>query len=620
MDSITCNEAERHRRTSRVVHRSKSKSAVLTAGIISATLLMLGGCGGGGGDSSTPSSGMPSSPPQQPTAASITGKAIDGYLVNAKVCFDDGKGGCDPSLPVTTTAADGSYSLSAPDNVVGRQINVIVTPETKDLSNPGVPFSSTFTLSAIVSGNAQNITPLTTLVVSQIKAGKTSDEALQSVRSLTGSASIDPAADFIASGDKGTAATAASMVSRLTALGGQGAISWAQVQATMNAYAAKGNIEGVQQTDVNAQLASSSLSTEVDATIALSSPLYTVNGDLMQFILGTTPDGTLSPVREKFALNGSLLSVAQESQSQGLWSPVSAVGSYDSFFSGSWISQNGGAGAYEMKADGSWTAWLPAASMHPSYALTSVGTKLAGTDPNTENPVTVSYRTINVGGNPLSSSLHIDYRNPVRGSMAGTFAAGTTAYLASMKYANDRLMLASQGIGLPWINGDIVNSPVFVNGSALYTLGDPAQTYTSVHEAVGTQTDIGGGCVLLNIKANGLIELDKSNKPGCNYANNPLSFPMTGSWSTYPRNPQVLTISLPKSVGAANVPINDRIKNVVLSGGSLVVGLMDGRLMTGYLQPASQPTTFMQFRAEVTDVVAASMREAAVRIGQRQNP
>ncbi|MGE8364245.1 MAG: hypothetical protein ACN6OP_21275 [Pseudomonadales bacterium] len=595
------------------------KNVALRAGIFSAALLVLGGCGGGGdGGSAAPGGGTA---PQPTQTVSLTGKAIDGYLANAKVCFDDGQGGCDSSLPMTTTDGTGSYILNASVNVIGKQINVIVTPETTDLSNPGVPFSSTFTLSAVVSGNIQNITPLTTMVVSQVKAGRTAEQALQAVQNLTGSASIDPAADFIASSDKGTAAIAASMISRLTALGGQGPISWSQVQATMNAYAAKGNIAGVQQTDVNAQLASSALSAEADATAVLASPLYTVDGDLMQSIIGATPDGTLSPVREKFSLAGSTLSVVQEVQSNGAWSPAAPVGSYDGWFSGTWISQNGGAGAYEMKADGSWTDWLSAARMHPSYPLSSVGSKLVGTDPNTGDKVTVSYRTIDVGGSPLSSSLHIDYRNPVRGSMVGTFAPGTTSYLATMTYGNDRLMLTKQGIGLPWINGQsALDSSNVVDGVPLYTLGDPAQVYTSVQQAVGTQTDIGGGCVLLNLKANAVAEVDKSNKVGCNYTNNPLNFPVVGSWSIYPRNQQVMTINLPKAVGAANVPINDRVKNAVLSGGSLVVGLMNGKLMTGYLQPDSQPTTVMQFRADVTDVAAASMRAAAIRIGQRQNP
>lgn len=594
---------------------SKRYRSTLRVMIGSTAIAALAGCGGGG-DGGTPATA--SNP--QPTS-NLTGKAIDGYLANAKVCFDDGKGGCDTSLPMTVTDGTGSYTLKAPSNVIGKQINVIVSPETTDLSNPGVPFNSTFTLSAVVSGNTQNITPLTTMVVAQVKAGRTEEQALRAMQNLTGTASSDPAADFIASGDKSTAAIAASMISRLTALGGQGPISWSQVQATMNAFAAKANVEGVQQADVNAQLANSALSAEADATAVLASPLYTVDGDLMQQIIGQAPTRGLSPVRVNFSLAGSTLSITQEVQSKGNWSPASPLGSYDVGFSGSWISLNGGVGYYEMKVDGSWTNWLTASQTHPSYALSSAGKKLLGTDPNTGNTVRVSYRTMDIGGWPLSAGLQIDYRNPVRGSMSGAFADGTAAYLATVSYHNDRLILTNQGFGLPWINGQTIFTgfPI-VNGTTQYGLGDPAQTYTSVGDAVGMQADIGGGCVLLNIKAQGVVQLDKSNKSGCNYANNPLRFPVVGSWSIYARNASVMTISLPKLVGAANVPINDGLKNVINADGSLVVGLKDGKLLMGYMQPVSAPTTVTQFRTGVTESIAASMREAAVKIGQQQNP
>lgn len=44
-------------------------------------------CGGGGDGSST----APTS--STATTQQLTGKAIDGYLVGATVCFDDGQGG-----------------------------------------------------------------------------------------------------------------------------------------------------------------------------------------------------------------------------------------------------------------------------------------------------------------------------------------------------------------------------------------------------------------------------------------------------------------------------------------------------------------------------------------------
>ena len=274
----------------------------------------------------------------------------------------------------------------------------------------------------------------------------------------------------------------------------------------------------------------------------------------------------------------------------------------------------------EMKADGSWTNWLTAAQLHPSYSLSAAGSNLVGTDPNTGDTITVSYRKTDVSGQPLSSALQIDYRNPIRGAMTGTFPTGTTAYLATIAYANDRLMLVNQGLGQPWINGADVNSSTTVNGSVLYSLGDPNTTYTSVQQAVGTQTDIGGGCLLLNIESGGVAQIVESGRSGCNYSNEPISFPVTGSWSAYARNPNAITISLPKSIGAPTVPIDDTIKNTVNAGGSLVVALMNGKLMGGFMLPASASTTVAQFPSPVTDTIATSMRAAAAKLGITQNP
>ncbi|AJY30316.1 putative lipoprotein [Burkholderia thailandensis 34] len=567
-------------------------------------------CGGGGGSGASSGSTTTS-------VAQLSGKAIDGYLSGATVCFDNGHGACDTSLPSTTTDANGNYALKVSGDVTGRQLDVLVTSNTTD---GGSKFTSTFTMSAVVSGSSQNVTPLTTMVVAQMKAGKSQADATTAVQNLVGSG-VDPNADYVANGDTSTTATAVSMISHMTALAGQGPISWSQVQATMNAYASKGSVNGVQQSDVDAQLANPAYSSQVDATTALASPLYTVDGDLMQEIIGSsTISPALSPVRENFTLNGSTLSITQEVQSNGAWSAASPVGSYDAMFSGSWISLDGGVGAYAMKADGTWTSWLTAAQLHPPYNLSTVGSKLVGTDPNTGDAVTVSYRSTDVSGQPLSSALQVDYRNPVRGAMKGTFPSGTTAYLATTAYANDRLMLVNQGLGLPWINGADVNSSTIVNGSVLYSLGDPNTTYTSVQQAVGTQTDIAGGCLLLNIQAGGVAQVVESGKSGCSYSNLPIALPVMGSWSVYSRNANVITISLPKSIGAPTVPINDNIKDTINMGGSLVVGLINGKLMGGFLLPASQPLTVAQFPATLTDTIAASMRAAAASLGIQQNP
>lgn len=257
--------------------------------LIAASLTACGGGGGGSGGGS--SSGSTSTSTSQ-----LSGKAIDGYLSGATVCFDNGQGACDTSQPSTTTDANGNYTLKVSGSVTGKQLDVLVTSNTTDGGNK---FTSTFTMSAIVAGSSQNVTPLTTMVVSQMKAGKSQADATTAVQNLVGS-SVDPNADYVANSDTGTASTAASMVSHMTALAGQGPISWSQVQATMNAYASKGSVNGVQQSDVDAQLTNPAFSTAIDATTALASPLYTVDGDLSQFIVGSSFSAALSPVRENY--------------------------------------------------------------------------------------------------------------------------------------------------------------------------------------------------------------------------------------------------------------------------------------------------------------------------------
>ncbi|MDR7006642.1 hypothetical protein J2W46_003557 [Paraburkholderia strydomiana] len=68
------------------------------------------------------------------------------------------------------------------------------------------------------------------------------------------------------------------------------------------------------------------------------------------------------------------------------------------------------------------------------------------------------------------------------------------------------------------------------------------------------------------------------------------------------------------------MPIDDDLKGAINMGGSLAVGLMNGKLMGGFVLPSSQPLTVAQFPAAVTDSIAASMRAAASSLGIPQEP
>ena len=79
---------------------------------------LLAACGGGGGGSSGSAA---------TSSTQLSGKAIDGYLSGATVCFDNGQGACDTSLPSTTTDANGNYTLNVSGSVTGKQLDAQVS-------------------------------------------------------------------------------------------------------------------------------------------------------------------------------------------------------------------------------------------------------------------------------------------------------------------------------------------------------------------------------------------------------------------------------------------------------------------------------------------------------------
>jgi hypothetical protein len=105
------------------------------------------------------------------------------------------------------------------------------------------------------------------------------------------------------------------------------------------------------------------------------------------------------------------------------------------------------------------------------------------------------------------------------------------------------------------------------------------------------ETFIGGGCLLLGIEANGVATIERSHAAGCTYSGADTNrYPVTGSWSVYPRNASVITINLPKTIGAPTVPIDDTIKNTFNAGASLVVVLVNGKLMSCFCSPSVRPS------------------------------
>lgn len=198
-----------------------------------------------GGSSSTGSGAPPASPPE------LTGKVIDGYLVGATVCLDNGAGACDPSTPSTITDSGGGYVLHPAGSAMGRHVDAFITSKTTDTAT-NAAFPATFMLSALVQSSTQNITPLTSMVVAQTQKGLTVAQAIAAVQRLAGS-SIDPNADYLATGDNGTATLARQIVSTMLSFAKNGAVDMPTGTAVLDAIVAKGSPASVTQADVAGQ-------------------------------------------------------------------------------------------------------------------------------------------------------------------------------------------------------------------------------------------------------------------------------------------------------------------------------------------------------------------------------
>lgn len=586
---------------------------------------VLTACGGGGEDSSTTSNSTPSTT----TSQQLTGKAIDGYLSGATICFDNGHGACDPALPQAVTDINGNYTLNVSGDMTGKHLLAIVQAGNVDTTT-NTTFQQGFLLSAIVAGANQNITPLTSMVVAQMAAGKSQADATAVVQALASGADVN--GDYIAAGNAPVATLASQTVGVLQAYGGTTTTAAANV---LNAVVATGSPAAVTASSVAQQAAANG--TPVDPATALAQPLYAMEGYLNS---GGTPfshyglqDAVGVPVRDAYTLSGGSLTVPQQPH-QGGWVTAPQVGMFDSYITGAGLSNPLSyvmplSGGYVMKADGSLSAFLSSDQMHPGYAVSSTSGRISATDLLTNDAVTVSLSQVNVSNQPVSSALIVPPTNAIRQAMGGVFAPGSTAVYATLQHAHDQAIVTTGGWGPEWVNdADAWNYGIFVTpdnapSTGVLTLGDPSPlvSLTDVSQVVGKSADVSPNvqarsCIVLNIQASGVVQLAASGKSGCDYSK--VSLPVQGTWSIYPRNNNLMVISLPKSATALD--INPTVKGAIASGGNLIVALIAGKAAMGYLFPASVPQTYELLTAAQSDLVAASMHAAAKAIGITLNP
>jgi hypothetical protein len=625
--------------------KEEKLNTYVNSGLVKLTLCAsvsaaLAACGGGGGGSS----GSASSPTPAATTQ-ISGKAIDGYLAGAKVCLDDGSGACDTSQPTTTTDASGNYSLTAVGNVTGKTLDVVVTPTTTDTTNGNTTFGSTFTLSAVLQGGTtQNVTPLTSMVAAQMQTGLTFQQATTAVQAVIGS-SVDPGADYVANADSKTASLASQVVSTMLGYAASGTLAPAAARNVLNAIVATGSPAAVTPAAVLAQ--ANALATPIDASTALASPLYVTDDFLVNVSAFTTGQTSASPtvniaLRDAYTLSGSTLTIGQEQFSYpgGSWTPVSTVGVWDEDRdTGLGVNLfDGATGVYEMKGDGTWTGFLSNAQLYPAISLSSVGSSLTGTDPNTGIGYTLQYRQTDVSGQPLASAIPFYYsfagQNPATALMQGVFASGTTEYFGNASYADDQLILP--------VDADTVQTSIYgsdttadfgegitLNGVAIAdpnNLGTVGQTYTSVQQVIGMPLTVsnnpstGGAGGTLVLAANGQFTItglpvyatyppaaSSSTPPATSTTN------VTGTWTAYARNPNVLVLSLPATFTQA-IYSQDNVTEAIRDGAKFVIALQNGRLKSGFLIPAGTVSITPQFTAAVASQIATALMAAGSQI------
>ena len=128
----------------------------------------------------------------EPPAFSLTGNAIDGYLIGAKVILDTNGDGVNDLSAVAYTQENGEYTLGISQEeflMIDADSNGIIDPsEGRILVNGGVDSTTgeTFYGTLMADANASVVTPITSLVVGLINQGIEKEAATEMIASKLG--------------------------------------------------------------------------------------------------------------------------------------------------------------------------------------------------------------------------------------------------------------------------------------------------------------------------------------------------------------------------------------------------------------------------------------------------
>ncbi|HHT8994854.1 TPA: hypothetical protein ACT5B2_005418 [Burkholderia cenocepacia] len=547
----------------------------------------LAACGGGGDSGPAQPSTGGGTTPSAPTPA-VTGKAIDGYLTGATVCLDlNNNGVCDSGEPATVTDGSGQFVIPYNGDAIGKTLLVQVTPTAKDLSRPaGFQFPASFTLSQVVqSAPSQVVSPLTTLVSTQMQTGLSRSQAIAAVQGLIGR-QVDPDADYLANHDTATQTLAAQAVDTLATFATSGAVDAATLRNALNAMVAKGSVTAITHDDLATQ-AAQPVYQIADASQVLAQPTYSFVDYLVSFFGGynPTPGSTNQAlVRDARQIVDATLSTTEQENlpvGSNTWSNV-GLGAYNGG------KYDGLAGEYVLRADGTWSDLIAETQRLAPLPLARIGSTLSGTDPASGISFTYEARSVDLSGKPLSLAAptvsgFIDFAN-VPQLTGAAFPSGTNAYLGIQTYSADRVVLP---VSVPMCDNAVIQnglvcgaSPAYMDGRTIVmTAGNSNTAYTSIQQAIGMElAALNVGLSSIQLATNHTATVD--GKPS--------------TWSVYANNSDVLVFDFTPTNLSALAANNGRLQPLV-RGAKLILALRAGRLQVGWLYPSTYTEKSLQF-------------------------
>lgn len=302
--------------------------------VLIAALVACGSGGGGGGATSA--------------STTLSGTVIDGYIKGATVCLDTNSNQkCDDPLvdPQVTSAADGSYSFTYTGDISGMHViaEVPVGAVDSDLGVISEPYSMSAPAAAESKSAPSVITPLTTLVTSEMLSNKTSAaDAEVSVKANLNLTTALVGYDFKKAGDTNAAA-----VAQITAAAIANAMSTLKADTTIKAAGLNfGDIARKAAETVKDSVLPQLISSTGQVTVQDSSSQAKVIAQISTLVTKTISGNVENIVASTKSGDASIVNLANVFKTTGLILVQSDTGDY--------INESG------KRIDGTWKAFVNA--------------------------------------------------------------------------------------------------------------------------------------------------------------------------------------------------------------------------------------------------------------------